>query len=90
MSEPFGNLSRGQRIRIKSFTDEVALNDGGNMSLTYKANKNEVYVAVLLGVEPRNLKDKTELDIIKVLMDMGWTPPKELRPKPAKKKKKTK
>lgn len=78
--EERGYLVDGDCIRLKSFTHQF-IPQGydakgkplGMISTSYSAPKNQVFVAVILGVEVKNLKTpEDQLDIEKVLDKMGW------------------
>ena len=46
----------------------------------YTPNKGYVFVAVILGVEPRKVTDETRLDPNAALRDLGWCPEDEVEP----------
>ena len=59
----------GEVIRLTNFTTHNPPPDP-LMSVSYKAPKKQVFVAVLLGVEPKD--GSAPLDIDEIMDKMGW------------------
>ena len=78
--EERGYLVDGDVIRLKSIQHQCIPagydkkgKPVGMISMSYSAPKGKVFVAVLLGVEPKDLKTPEEqLDLEAVLDRMGW------------------
>ena len=67
-------MQKGDVIRFTSIQERT---DAPTL-FGWKAPKGQQYVAVLLGVEPKDAVGDAALDPIDALLSLGWTAPAEL------------